>query len=270
MKFLTSLTLLFLIFGCKEQQVSTPYKDTVDGSNNLQEIYKPIDYLDRVKPTDGRFLLTDLTKEFYLVFGLGSEEPEATWKSMTRDSLRGYIVNPSEEEFSNFRELRAQRGYFSPKNDSLPIARFENSLIIPFTAGEDLKCLTVWNILSSDSIEFDLIMQPALEAFYSNIVSIEVLEVKDSSYLAVYLQGGEGGENWDELIVAKFEGLDQFNVLVREGVGYCHDCGNWAKIVLEVTDSGFVLTERRDSMTLVNDQWDRVWTREKLLKRVGI
>jgi len=216
------------------------------------------------------FALTDLTNDFCLVFGTGENEPNSAWGNINLDSLVGYLIDPTYQEFSNLRELRAQRIYIYPQNDSLPMCKFDNSLLIPFTSNEERIHLTKWKITSQDSISFDRLIQPSIERRYSNITSIEVVKLKMKSYLLLYLMGGEGGENWDEQILSEFDGKNKFEIIANEGVAYCHDCGDWARISVKIDSKGFEMIEIRDSMKLVNDKWEREWRKTKKLKTIKI
>lgn len=272
MKEVFKISILFIILGCNQPKVETPIQKEMAAviDTIIEGKADSHDYLKRVKPTDGKFSLEDLSNRFCLVFGTGKYESNKFWNDQNIDSLIGFIIDPTYEEFSNLRELRAQRIHIYPNNDSLPICQFKNSLLIPFASNEDRSHLTIWKIISADSIEFDRIVQPSIERRYSNIVSIDIIELKDKNYLSLYMKGGEGGENWDELIVAKYDGFNKFEIIANEGVGYCHDCGDWAKILLKANPNSFELTEVRDSMKLVDDSWEREWRKTKNLRTVKI
>ena len=266
------ILILVLILGCNQSKIKSPIQnemvtvvDTIIEDENA-----PNNYLRRVKRTNGKFTLDDLSNEFCLVFGIGKDENNNEWERINRDSLLGFIIDPTYEEFINLRELRAQRIHIYPNNDSLPICKYGNSILIPFTSNEDRTHLTKWELVSSDSILFDKLVQPSIERRYSNIVSMKLIELKDENYLSIYLKGGEGGSNWDELLIGKIDTNDKFDVIANEGVGYCHDCGDWAKISLEINQDGFEMTEIRDSMKLINDNWERTWRKKKKLKVVKI
>jgi hypothetical protein len=272
MKEIIKISLLVIILGCNQSKIKTPIQkeiviviDTI-----IEEKDDSNDYLKRVEPTNGKFSLENLSNEFCLVFGIGKHENNSAWENINRDSLRGFIIDPTYEEFSNLRELRAQRIHIYPNNDSLPICKFGNSILIPFTSNEDVSHLIKWEIISPDSIAFDKLVQPSIERRYSNIVSIELIEIKDENYLSIYMEGGEGGSNWDELMIVKLDGNDKFDIVANEGVGYCHDCGDWAKIHLNVNPEGFEMTEIRDSMRLIDDSWVRERRKKKKLKTVKI
>ncbi len=266
MKKIVKISILVLIFGCNQAKIKTPIEKEVTIENNVDSK----NYLKRVKPTNGKFALKDFTNEFCLVFGEGGYEQNNAWANINLDSLKGFIIDPTYEEFSNLKELRAQRIHIYPKNDSLPICKLENSFLIPFTSNEDRSHIIKWNIISPDSIAFDKLLQPSIERRYSNIVSIDLIELKNARYLSLYLKGGEGGSNWDEQIIAKYDGNDKFEIIANEEVGYCHDCGDWAKISLKVNPNGFELTEIRDSMKLINNKWESEWQKTKKLKTIKI
>jgi hypothetical protein len=271
MKEIIKISILVIILGCNQSKINTPIKkeivtviDTI-----IEEQVDSNDYLESVKQTEGKFSLKDLSNEFCLIFGTGKYESNNFWNDKNIDSLKGFIIDPTYEEFSNLRELRAQRIHIYPKNDSLPICRFKNSLLIPFTSNEERSHLTIWKIMSGDSVKFDRILQPSIERKYSNIVSIEMIELKGENYLTLYMKGGEGGGNWDEQIIAKYD-KDKFEIIDSEGVGYCHDCGDWAKIKLKVNSDGFEMTEIRDSMRLIDDSWVREWRKVIKMKTIKI
>jgi hypothetical protein len=267
MKEVIKISILILILGCNQSNIKTPIQKEIGTviESIIQEKDDSKDYLKRVKPTNGKFALTDFTNEFCLVFGIGN-----SWENINHDSLIGFIIDPTYEEFTNLRELRAQRIHIYPKNDSLPICKYGNSILIPFTSNEDRTHLTKWELISSDSILFDKLVQPSIERSYSNIVSMKLIELKDENYLSIYMKGGEGGSNWDEQMIVKVDANDKFDIIAIERVGYCHDGGDWAKISLKINQDGFEMTEIRDSMKLVNNKWEREWRKKKKLKTVKI
>ena len=99
---------------------------------------------------------------------------------------------------------------------------------------------------------------------------MKFIELNNGNYLSIYKKGGEGGSNWDEQLIVKVDANDKFDIIANESVGYCHDCGDWAKISLKINQDGFELTEIRDSMKLVNDKWEREWRKKKKLKTVKL
>ena len=272
MKEIFKISILVLILGCTQSKINNPPKKVVaiDDDTLIEEQTKANEYSERVKQTDGKFSLNDISNEFCLVFGIGKYESNNFWLDKNLDSLKGFIINPTYEEFSNLSELRAQRIYIHPKNDSLPICKYGKSILIPFSSNEDRTHLTKWDLASGDSIVFDKVIQPFIERRYSNIVSIELIELNDENYLSIYMKGGEGGSNWDEQLIAKVIASDKIDIIANQRVGYCHDCGDWAKISLKVNQDGFEMTEVRDSMKLVNDKWKREWRKKKKLKTVKI
>jgi hypothetical protein len=272
MKIIIKVSILFFFFACNQstKQIPVPKEVLPIIDTLIQDESHASTYLKNVKLTNGIFTLKDLTNEFCLIFGIGKDEPASTWENINLSDLKGYIINPSHEEFINLIELRAQSMYISPKKDSLPICNINNALIIPFTSNEDRTHLTQWKIISPDSILFDKLLHPILEKVYSNIVSIELLDLRGENYLSIYWEGGEGGENWDELLIVKLNSVDSFEIIEEAGVGYCHDCGNWARIELKLNADGLEITEVRDSMKLVDNNWVSVWQKKKKLKQIKI
>ena len=271
MKQIITFYLLIIILGCNQTKLKNPSKKVINTSiESTTKDKDSIDYFKRVLPSNGKFALTELTNEFCLVFGKGQHESDNEWKNINLDSLKGFIVNPSEEEFSNLRELRTQRGYIHPTSDSLPICRIENYFLIPFKSNDERFHLTKWNILSKDSIVFEQLIEPTIERIYSSISSIELIELKGNRYLSIYMMGGEGGSNYDEQLILQLKDENTFEVIATEGVGYCHDCGNWARISLRTNPDGFEMIEIRDSMKLVNDKWESVWQKKIVLKTIKI
>lgn len=128
---------------------------------------------------------------------------------------------------------------------------------------------TISGISSEGIVDFS-ICRSSIERRHSNIVSMKLVELKDENYLSIYLKGGEGGSNWDEQLIVKVDAKDNFEIIANASVGYCHDCGDWAKISLKIIQDGFELTEIRDSMKLVNDKWEREWRKKKKLKTVKL
>jgi hypothetical protein len=276
MKIIIKVSILFFFFACNQSTKRNPVPEEVlpVADTLVQNESHTSPYLKNVKTTNGIFTLKDLTNKFCLVFGIGKNEPASTWENINLGDLKGYIINPSHEEFINLIELRAQSMYISPKKDSLPICKINNALIIPFTSNEDRTHLTQWKIISPDSILFDKLLHPILEKVYSNIVSIELLDLRGENYLSIYWEGGEGGENWDELTIVKLNSIDSsvdsFEIIEEAGVGYCHDCGNWAQIELKLNPDGLEIAEVRDSMKLVDNSWVSVWQKIKILKQIKI
>jgi hypothetical protein len=272
MKEIFKISVLVIILGCNQSKINNPPKEVfaVEVDTAIEDQTKTNEYLERVKQTDGKFSINDISNEFCLVFGIGKYESNNFWVHKNLASLIGFIVDPTYEEFSNLSELRAQRIHIYPKNDSLPICKYGKSILIPFTSDEDRIHLTKWDLTSGDSIIFNKVIEPLIERTYSNIVSIELLEINKENYLSIYMKGGEGGSNWDEQLIAKVIDNDNIEIIANQEVGYCHDCGDWAKISLKVNQDGFELTEIRDSMKIVNDKWEREWRRKKKLKTVKI
>jgi len=266
------ISFLLIVLGCNQSKTSSANQveltNVIDTISNIDN--DKIDVFTRVKKTNGVFAIDDLSDEFCLVFGIGKHESINSWNDQNIDSLKGFIVNPTYQEFINLRELRAQRVHIASKSDSLPICHFQNSLLIPFKSNEDISHLTIWRKMSKDSIKFDKILQPSIERSYASIVSIDSHELKGEEYLSIYLEGGEGGGNWDEQIIAKFNGKDKFEIIASEIIGYCHDCGDWAKIKLTVNSDNFEMTEIRDSMKIVDGNWVRVSRKVLEKKKVSI
>lgn len=272
MKGVIQILTIVLLLGCNQSKTKTHVQNVSETvvETITEEKDTSSNYLRRVEVTNGIFTTEDLTSDFCLVFGIGEGYSNSDWENMNLDSLKGFIVDPTYKESINLKELRAQRIHIHPNNDSLPICKFGNSILIPFSSSEDRIHLTKWNVVSTDSIVFDKLVQPSILRKNSGIVSVKSIELKDQNYLSIYMQGGEGGANWDELLIVKVDKNDRYETIEKEVVGYCHDCGDLARISLKINQDGFTMIEVRDSMKFVNDKWEREWRKEKILKKVKI
>lgn len=271
-QFIKSFIYAFVLLGVLSCNNSKQIPELKKNNPNAT-IIKPVkvpDYLKRLEPTNGRFVLDDIIYDFCLVFGVDSTETKTSWEDMTIDSLTGYIQKPIYKETSKLKELRGQRLHIFPVNDSLPVCKIGKTMLIPFNSHEEIMHLTAWNILPNDTIEFNRVLMPTIERTYSNITSIELKNIGQRNFLSIYLMGGEGGSNWDEQIIAELFIDYTFSIIKSETVGYCHDCGNWGKISVLTRADGFEFIETIDSMRLINDGWERVNRQTKSLGIIDI
>lgn len=263
---------LLSFFSCNQPKEKTAMENQtkIETETTTQPAEIKSKFLKRVRPTNGRFVLNDLTNQLSLIFGVGDHESNSDWEDIDQDDLMGFINYPTEEERTNLQNLIPQRLFIHPQNDSLPICRDRKTIFIPLSSNEDRVHITKWNFVSEDSIEFEKLLNPPIEKRYSNIVSMDLIGLDKERFFTIYLKGGEGGENWDEMIIAKIVEKEAFEILAREGVGYCHDCGNWAKISLKINPNSLEMIEVRDSMKLANDQWESVWQKKTRLKKIKL
>ena len=145
----------------------------------------------------GRMSKMDIPKNGLILDTLYSIETDSTFE-INYDSIYGY----SKKYFFIY-------NYLTPEQDDINRLIYydysKDTIIIPFRFAIDgeLTVLTRWRKFNSDTLEYLDYFKTPIATKYSRIQINEVLSSPENQIMICRIQGGEGGESWNELLLAQ-------------------------------------------------------------------
>ncbi len=176
----------------------------VDGTfTNKDDPYKLISVNPSSLPPEnivafkGRMNKKDFPKNGLILDTLYAVETDSTFE-VVYNSIYGY----SQKYYFIY-------NYLTPERDDLNRLIYYNYskdiIIIPFrfAIDEELTILTRWRVFDPDTLEYIDYFKTPIATKYSRIQIDEVLSNPENQIMICRIQGGEGGESWNELFLSQ-------------------------------------------------------------------
>ncbi len=147
----------------------------------------------------GRMSKMDIPKNGLILDTLYSIETDSTFE-INYNSIYGY----SAKYFFIY-------NYLTPERDDINRLIYydysKDTIIIPFRFAIDgeLTVLTRWRKFDADTMEYLDYFKTPIATKYSRIQINEVLTSPENQIMICRIQGGEGGESWNELLLAQIQ-----------------------------------------------------------------
>lgn len=148
--------------------------------------------------------------------------------------------------------------------------QLEDSMeLIPFHTDGDMEeqIFTKWKVLPDSTLTYSGRLKPRLNTKYSFATIHEKVDINNEQYFIGSTGGGEGGEMWQSIWSAKYNGYDDFNKIDHYETSY-NDGENIKKLYYKVDANRLSIILKTDSVIYKADSLIRYTLSEKVMKTI--
>jgi hypothetical protein len=147
----------------------------------------------------------------------------------------------------------------------------DSTKLIPFFIDGDMEIeiFTKWKIINDSTLTYTGRLKPNLDSKYSFSTVLQKVNIEGMEYFIGDTGGGEGGEMWQSLWTAKYNGQDDFIKIDQYETGY-EDEENSKSISYELKGNKLSIILNIDSMVYNSDTIIEIPISKILVKEVEL
>lgn len=194
---------------------------------------------------------------------------DTLWYSRTEenvDLVYNEIIGLMTERNSNFHYIKN-----SFDKDLEKIFHYNDSMVlIPFHShlGGESTFFTKWIVVNEDSLKYDGYIKKSFGTKYASVYILEKTIKNNIEYFIGKTKGGEGGDTFETIWLAKYNGIDNLKILYKYSVDYNGGDSISPSINYKVLDEELTILHRKNLVIYEKKSTVEEFLEENIVKTI--